>query len=82
MELQLVESARRRGIGRYLMSLLEAIGRREGTRKAMLTVFKSNSQALAFYSRLGYKPDGISPSRCLPPAEAEEYSYEIMSKVL
>lgn len=42
-----------KGLGRFLMQLLELVGRRSGVARLMLTVFHANTAALALYKRLG-----------------------------
>ncbi|KAJ3167028.1 hypothetical protein HDU87_001744 [Geranomyces variabilis] len=81
-ELQLEEAFQRRGLGTYFMNLLEELGTRYHMKKSMLTVFKSNTTAIAFYTKRGYVVDGISPSNHLPPRRAARISYEILSKSL
>lgn len=43
-----------KGLGRFLMQLLELIGRRSGVARLMLTVFHANTTAVALYKRLGW----------------------------
>ncbi len=43
-----------KGLGRFLMQLLELVGRRSGVARLMLTVFHANTAALALYKRLGW----------------------------
>ncbi|KAI8591034.1 hypothetical protein BDZ88DRAFT_413180 [Geranomyces variabilis] len=81
-ELQLEEAYQRRGLGTYFMNLLEELGLKYQMKKSMLTVFKSNTSAIAFYTNRGYDIDGISPSNHLPPRRAARISYEIFSKSL
>lgn len=42
-----------KGAGRFLMQLLELMGRRSGVARLMLTVFHANAAATALYRRLG-----------------------------
>ncbi|KAJ3287340.1 hypothetical protein HK104_008656 [Borealophlyctis nickersoniae] len=81
-ELQLEPHARSIGLGTHLMRIAEAIGKRWGMRKGILTVFKCNVAAIGFYRKMGYDVDGISPSKHLPPRRAQRISYEILSKRL
>ena len=63
------------------MSLFEDTGRRIGLEKGMLTVFKANTAALAFYERLGYGVDEFSPEpRELRNGTVKEPDYLILSK--
>lgn len=77
-ELHLVESARRKGLGKRLMQLMELIAIKESMRWVMLTVFKENESAQAFYTdKLKYAVDEISPGRT---SVAREFTYDILSK--
>lgn len=79
-ELQLEESARRKGLGRHLMTLVELAGRKHDMKWAMLTVFKENSAGLRFYlERMKYRIDEVSPSM---NDMTRVYTYEILSKCL
>jgi ribosomal protein S18 acetylase RimI-like enzyme len=74
-ELQIIETHRRYGIGRYLMSCLYEIGLNFNMNKVMLTVFKNNKIAIDFYlNALKYSIDKSSPSRF-----QQESDYEILS---
>ncbi|TPX32627.1 hypothetical protein SmJEL517_g04271 [Synchytrium microbalum] len=75
-ELQLEAEAQGRGLGHHLMELMEQVGRVTGMYKSMLTVFKSNTRAIEFYSKRGYSIDPISPPKSM------RASYDIMSKLL
>jgi ribosomal-protein-alanine N-acetyltransferase len=62
-ELELLDVAvapgwRRRGVGRLLVRLALARGRRAGARVARLEVRTGNAAALALYSRLRFRPSG------------------------
>ena len=79
-ELQLVEGARRKGLGKRFMQLLELVALRETMKWVMLTVFTGNEAGMAFYTdKMKYVIDEISPSR---NDVAREYTYEIMSKCM
>jgi ribosomal protein S18 acetylase RimI-like enzyme len=78
-ELHLLPQVRGQGHGKRLMQTMEAIGRQHNMLKVMLTTFKANTTAIAFYNSIGYSIDGISPSRYVP---SNDYDYEILSKVL
>ncbi|KAG0215676.1 N-alpha-acetyltransferase 40 [Mortierella sp. GBA30] len=82
-EVQVVPEYQRRGIGAYLISLLETIGKLTRMEKVMLTVFKANKSAIKFYTdQLHYKYDEISPCVCLTRGRASRFDYEILSKGL
>ena len=71
------------GIGKYLMGLMEGVGRKAGVEKAMLTVFRENQQGLAFYEKLGYSADDFSPQpRKLRNGVIKKADYSILSKPL
>ncbi|KAG1757499.1 acyl-CoA N-acyltransferase [Suillus lakei] len=60
-ELQVTEESRRLGVGKLLMGSLFDIGSRWRMKNVMLTVFKANSAASAFYKSLGFDLDPSSP---------------------
>ncbi|EKM61181.1 uncharacterized protein PHACADRAFT_134503 [Phanerochaete carnosa HHB-10118-sp] len=53
-EVQLCESSRRLGLGRFLMHEIIRIGRAWNMEKVMLTVLKVNTDAARFYREIGY----------------------------
>jgi ribosomal protein S18 acetylase RimI-like enzyme len=69
-EIQVNEIARRCGLGRRLMSIMETIAMRANMRCVMLTVFKKNQSAMDFYlHKMKYTIDESSPNSqacCLP----------------
>ena len=82
-ELHLAEQLRRCGLGARLVRVTEEVGRRVGVGKLMLTVFRANETALAFYQRLGYGVDEFSPEpRRLRHGVLKESDYLILSKSL
>lgn len=82
-EIHLIPEVQGQGLGEVLMEKLEGIGRRIGLEKAMLTVFKSNSRAVKFYTRIGYAEDEFSPRpRRLRNGTVKEADYLILSKSL
>ena len=54
--------ARRRGVGRALMTEAEESGRQRGARLSTLEVRRSNLPALALYRDLGYRQVGVRPN--------------------
>ncbi|GLJ54725.1 hypothetical protein SUGI_1175530 [Cryptomeria japonica] len=79
-ELQLEECVQRRGLGKFLMQLIELIARKNNMKAVMLTVQKRNTSAISFYTnKLRYVISSISPSRVDPLIGAEK-SYEILCK--
>lgn len=71
--------AKRRGLGRFLMTILELLARRHGMEQIMLTVINANTDATSLYDRLGYVMDDSSPSACDPE---DDCGYEILCKKL
>jgi RimJ/RimL family protein N-acetyltransferase len=57
--LMISRSHRRRGIGLALMEAAEGWARSVGIEKLELHVFPHNAPARAFYSRLGYREEGL-----------------------
>lgn len=79
MEVQLTQPCQGKGLGRFLVQLLELIARRAGLAKIMLTVMHANLAGQALYRRLGFVLDDSSPSLHDPLGNV---GYEIMSKLL
>ena len=79
MEVQLAPPCQGKGLGRFLVQLLELIARRSGLAKMMLTVMHANMAGQALYRRLGFVLDDSSPSRHDPLSRA---GYDIMSKLI
>ena len=78
-EIQVSASARGRGLGRRLMSLLHLIATTLELDCVMLTVFKANHRALAFYvDKLKYAADASDPGEC----GRDDADYRILSKPL
>ncbi|XP_020683063.1 N-alpha-acetyltransferase 40 isoform X3 [Dendrobium catenatum] len=66
-ELQLESCARGKGLGKFLMQLIELIARKNQMGAVILTVQKANVLAMNFYtSRLRYVISAISPSKVDP----------------
>ncbi|CAN6465692.1 unnamed protein product [Victoria cruziana] len=79
-ELQLEPFVQGKGLGKFLMQLIELIARKNQMGAVMLTVQKANSSAMHFYiSKLRYTVSVISPSRFDPLIGAGK-SYEILCK--
>jgi [ribosomal protein S18]-alanine N-acetyltransferase len=53
--------ARRRGVARAILDQVEAQGREQGARVAMLEVRRGNAAAIALYRSLGYREVGVRP---------------------
>ncbi|TYJ10901.1 hypothetical protein E1A91_A11G239800v1 [Gossypium mustelinum] len=79
-ELQLDSSVQGKGLGKFLMQLVELIAQENRMGAVVLTVQKSNSLAMKFYiSKLRYVVSSISPSR-VDPLVGVEKNYEILCK--
>ncbi len=82
-ELHLIPSVRRGGLGTHLMKVAEHVARSVGVAKTMLTVFTSNVEGEAFYRRLGYSEDEISPpEKRLRKGVIIMPEYRILSKLM
>ncbi|KAL3762214.1 hypothetical protein ACHAWU_004752 [Discostella pseudostelligera] len=82
-EIQIHQSHQKLGLGSRLLSLVETISRRLHMKKVMLTVFRANANAMAFYDRRGYSIDKCSPSNHTTGGEGgNDCDYEILSKIL
>ncbi|HET8724292.1 MAG TPA: ribosomal protein S18-alanine N-acetyltransferase [Anaeromyxobacteraceae bacterium] len=53
--------ARRRGVARAVLELVEGQGRAQGARVSMLEVRRSNAPAIALYRSMGYREVGVRP---------------------
>lgn len=81
-EIQLTETVRRKGLGKFLMQILELVAFRTQMKKVMVTVFKNNTVATNFFTKvLKYDVDETSPS-LFDPMNDDEYCYEILSKTV
>ncbi|KAK6911458.1 GNAT domain, partial [Dillenia turbinata] len=79
-ELQLQSHVQGKGLGKFLMQLIELIAQKSHMSAVMLTVQKANSLAMNFYlSKLSYNISAISPSR-VDPLMGYEKNYEILCK--
>ncbi|KAL7614404.1 hypothetical protein Lser_V15G05235 [Lactuca serriola] len=82
-ELQLESAYQGKGLGKFLMLLIELIARKNGMGAVVLTVQKKNYSAIKFYlNKLRYNISAISPSKVyqLNGVFGEEKSYEILCK--
>jgi [ribosomal protein S18]-alanine N-acetyltransferase len=69
MNLAVAQSHRRQGLGTELVNAALAWSRRTGAIKTFLEVRASNSEAIAFYTRLGFKVSGRRPKYYQLPEE-------------
>eukprot|EP00937_MAST-01D_sp_MAST-1D-sp2_P002782 g2782.t1 len=80
-DVQLEEGARRKGLGKHLMLVMELAARKWGMDWVMCTVFKHNPASMGFFTKLGYEIDDTSPSLAYAPTMPEaQVDYEILSK--
>jgi len=75
-ELQLESPYRSKGLGRFMMQVLELMAFSNHMLKVVLTVFKHNKDGMAFFKSCKYELDETSPE----DNEDEEFDYEILSK--
>lgn len=79
-ELQLEPRVQGKGLGKFLMQLVELIARKNRMGAVVLTVQKANLLAMNFYtSKMRYNISTISPSK-VDPLIGIEKSYEILCK--
>ncbi|KAK6915479.1 GNAT domain [Dillenia turbinata] len=88
-EIQLQSHVQGKGLGKFLMQLIEIIAQKNRMSAVMLTVQKANSSAMNFYlSKLSYNISAISPSRrfkldfTVQLQMGYKKSYEILCKIL
>ncbi|KAJ9578561.1 hypothetical protein L9F63_005211 [Diploptera punctata] len=75
-ELQLEKEVRRKGLGKFMLQVLELIGFTANMKKVILTVLKHNPGVKEFFIALKYSIDETSPEDNM----IEQYPYEILSK--
>ncbi|KAJ8771921.1 hypothetical protein K2173_027098 [Erythroxylum novogranatense] len=81
-EIQLESRVQGKGMGKFLMQLLELIAHKCRMSAVVLTVQKTNTAAMNFYtSKLRYTISRISPSK-VDPLMGVEKNYEILCKAL
>lgn len=81
-EIQLSEEVRRKGLGKFLMQVLELMAFKNNMSKVMLTCFKDNAAAQSFFKgKLKYTVDETSPQESLAETMYDDYHYEILSKI-
>ncbi|XP_066322735.1 uncharacterized protein [Miscanthus floridulus] len=78
-ELQMEPSAQGKGLGKFMIQLVEQIACKNQMGAVMLTVQKANTLAMDFYTKLRYVISSTSPSRVDPQIGLEK-SYEILCK--
>jgi GNAT superfamily N-acetyltransferase len=83
-EIQLCPEVRRKGLGKFMMQILELMAFKVQMKKVMVTIFKNNTDSLEFFvNKLKYGVDETSPEDTLEDAifyPAEPSTYQILSK--
>ncbi|KAM6394737.1 N-alpha-acetyltransferase 40 [Rhynochetos jubatus] len=78
-EVQLERRVRRRGLGKFLLQILQLVANSTQMKKVMLTVFKHNPGAYQFFRQaLQFEVDATSPS--VSGCCGDDASYEILSR--
>ncbi|KAM4611323.1 N-alpha-acetyltransferase 40 [Polymixia lowei] len=78
-EVQLESRVRRKGLGKFLIQILQLIANSTQMKKVMLTVFKHNHGAYQFFREaLQFEIDDTSPS--MSGCCGDDCSYEILSR--
>lgn len=77
-EVQLREGVRGKGLGKFLIQILELMAMKAKMKKVVCTVFKANRQAVNFFTKMKYTIDDTSPS--FQDEDFENVDYEIYSK--
>ncbi|XP_064403043.1 N-alpha-acetyltransferase 40-like [Halichondria panicea] len=81
-EIHMCPEVRRKGLGKFLMQIVELIGHKANMTKVVLTVFKDNGVSNAFFrDRMKYVDDDTSPI-FTDPLNEQDYTYSILSKPL
>lgn len=76
-EIQLEENVRRKGLGKFMMQVLEMLAFKADMRKIMLTVLKHNPAAKSFFkNQMKFEMDETCPTDDV----YEQFDYEILSK--
>ncbi|XP_059475961.1 N-alpha-acetyltransferase 40 [Neocloeon triangulifer] len=75
-ELQLSETARRKGLGRRMMQILEMFAWQANMERVVLTILKNNPGAKSFFLSMKYELDETNPE----DDDEETFCYEILSK--
>ncbi|KAK6635307.1 hypothetical protein RUM43_007807 [Polyplax serrata] len=76
-ELQLSSKIRRKGLGKFLLQILELMAFKNNMRKVVLTVLKHNTSAVDFFHSMRYEVDETNPEENI----FEVIPYEILSKI-
>lgn len=74
--MQVVKEYQRKGLGKFIMTILEKMAKQYEMEKLVLTVLTNNAAAITFFKSLGFAVDDTSPEI------SENGGYQIMSKLL
>lgn len=77
-ELQLEKQVQRKGLGKFMMQILELMAFKNNMSKVVLTTFKHNPDGLNFFYSLNYSVDDTSPED--ENGSSENFCYFILSK--
>ncbi|KAL1465337.1 hypothetical protein WDU94_004919 [Cyamophila willieti] len=77
-ELQLEKEVQRKGLGKFMMQVLELIAFKNNMSKVVLTTFKHNPDGLNFFYSLNYSVDDTSPEDV--EGKSDSFCYFILSK--
>ncbi|CAD5113671.1 DgyrCDS2831 [Dimorphilus gyrociliatus] len=82
-EIQLEESVRRKGLGKFLMQILELLALKTGMKKVVATVLKHHVVSKSFFEKLKYQLDDTNPDDQISSVVNNvEYCYIIVSKII
>jgi RimJ/RimL family protein N-acetyltransferase len=79
-EVHVGENFRGKGLGKFMVFSIEAMADTSKVSKTMLTVFKSNENAIKAYTKLGYVVDDSTPPDRKTRGRVIKADYMIMSK--
>lgn len=74
--MQVVKEYQRKGLGKFIMTILEKMAKQYEMEKLVLTVLTNNAAGITFFKSLGFSVDDTSPEI------SENLGYQIMSKSL
>uniref|UniRef100_A0A8D9A2G0 N-alpha-acetyltransferase 40 n=1 Tax=Cacopsylla melanoneura TaxID=428564 RepID=A0A8D9A2G0_9HEMI len=77
-ELQLEKEVQRKGLGKFMMQVLELMAFKNNMSKVVLTTFKHNPDGLNFFYSLNYSIDETSPED--DEGKSDDFCYFILSK--
>lgn len=74
--MQVVKEYQRKGLGKFIMTILEKMAKQYEMEKLVLTVLTNNAAGITFFKSIGFAVDDTSPEI------SENTGYQIMSKSL